>query len=246
MKTLLLVNTGNDEDIIKESLLHNERFFDDIIVCDCQSEDSTVEIIKSLNLEKLKFYSVNYEAKFQWAFNWSMIEPLRYLYDYIIVLDADEFIKADNLDELLTIPNNLVANLKWECYVPEHDVFSDFKKNITHRRTIESLSCQKIVFTQTMHGTPTLGGHYLHDANGHKIKSYDLKSIKLAHFPVRSRQQWNKKVERFSKLFGDFDRSQGYQSRNRPIIHTEEDLKNIALHYIERFENQELIYDPLK
>ena len=27
MKTLLLVNTGNDGDIIKESLIHNEKFF---------------------------------------------------------------------------------------------------------------------------------------------------------------------------------------------------------------------------
>ena len=246
MKTLLLVNTGNDEDIIKESLLHNERFFDDIIVLDRKSEDSTFEIINSLDLKKLKAYSIFYEGHLQWAVVWSVIEPLRHLYDYIIVLDADEFIKADNLDELLSIPNDMVANIPWQCYVPDNDVFCDFKKNITSRRTVESNSCHKMVYTQNMKGTPTLGNHYLHDSTGHKIPFYYLKTIKLGHFPVRSRKQWNKKIENFTKIFGNFDSTQCHHSRNKPLIHTIDELKIIALDYIEHLDNQEIIYDPVK
>lgn len=243
MKTLLLVNTGNDADIIKESLQHNERFFDKIIVLDRESKDATVDQVKSLNSDKIVVMDAYYEHAHQFHINSSILESYKNQFDYYIILDADEFIVAENLDELLDIPQGYVGNMPWKCYVPLVDTYSNVKENITMRRTIEPAGCHKIVKPNSTEGIPSLGSHYLHSGNA-RVPAIDLKTISLAHFPVRSREQYNRKIEFFKNL--QLDPSQITHLRNKEKITTLTELREKAINYVEYIENQTLVYDPVK
>lgn len=248
MRTLLIVNTGNDIDIIEESLLHNEKFFDNIIVADRQSYDGTVEVVKKLmeTHPKISFIDTNYEPEYQWTWLVTALQTHKNNYDYIVFLDADEFIRAKDLSEFDTIPDNSVGMLKWQCYIPEKDVFKDFKKNITHRRTKEKEDWHKLVYPTRNNVIPSNGNHYCKFLDGNHVPMVEL-NIKLAHFTVRSKWQINRKIKFWKDVMAGKDKTFCSHIRNMEEITTDEQLRQSAIDYGDYFlEGQEVIYDPVE
>ena len=81
-------------------------------------------------------------------------------------------------------------------------------------------------------GSLTLGNHYLHQGeDGHRAAMYELKTIFLAHYPVRSITQINKKIEFISNLFKDLDKELAHQTRTYEKIETLENLIDKAIVY---------------
>lgn len=248
MKTLLIVNTGNDIDIIEESLIHNEKFFDNVIVADRQSYDGTVEVVKELmkTYPKISLIDTNYEPEYQWTWLITALQTHKNNYDYIVFLDGDEFIKAEDLSEFSSIPENSVGMLKWQCYIPEKDVFKDFKKNITYRRTKEKEDWHKLVYPTRNDVVPSNGNHYCKTLVGEMVPMVEL-SIKLAHFPVRSKEQVNKKIRFWKKQMENKDKTFVAHIRNMKEITTDAELKHQAIIYGDYYiEGQEVIYDPVE
>lgn len=254
MRYFLLVNTGNDADIIKESLTHNEKFFDRIHVLDNGSKDNTVAEIVSLNNPKISIMRADNFPPYalpvmqqQIISSINQYEIFRNVDDYFIILDADEFIVAENLEELHAIPKSKVGAIPWKCYVPENNVYSDVKKNITKRRTIEPEGCHKVVIPRyTKFNNLLLGGHYVHDHEGTRIPHIMLKTISIAHFPVRYIEQYNKKIDFFrSADLSWLNKEQLIHLINTPKIQTVEELIEIATNYCGSIKQQTLIYDPV-
>ena len=248
MKTLLIVNTGNDIDIIEESLLHNEKFFDNIIVADRQSYDGTVEIVHKLMeiYPKISFIDTNYEPEYQWTWLVTALQTHKDSYDYIVFLDGDEFIKAEDLSEFDQIPENSVGMLKWQCYVPMEDVFSNFKSNIKYRRTLEKSDWHKLVYPTKNNVIPSNGNHYCKTLTGEEVPMVEL-FIKLAHFPVRSKEQVNKKIRFWKSEMQNKDKTFVSHIRNMKEITTNDELRNQAICYGgDLIEGQSVIYDPVK
>jgi hypothetical protein len=247
MKTLLLVNTGNDGDIIKESLIHNEKFFNKIIVLDRESLDNTISEIKSLNNPKISIIKTDaYLIHMQPLLNKLTLLNIVKDYDYYMILDADEFIVADSLEELNNIPKDQVGIISWRCYIPDNDVYNNFKENITTRRTIEPIGCHKVIIPSKTNVLLTLGNHYVNDSIGARITSIMLKTITLAHFPVRSREQINRKIDFFNKeSLINLNSEQAIHLISNPRIETIEQLREKAINYISNMPGQKLIYEPV-
>ena len=80
----LVVNTLNEENSIKDCINSASKWVDEIIVCDMQSEDKTVEIASSLG------------AKIIYHERTGFVEPARFhaiseaSHEWVLVLDADE------------------------------------------------------------------------------------------------------------------------------------------------------------
>jgi glycosyltransferase involved in cell wall biosynthesis len=76
--------------------LESLRNFGEVFVIDSQSEDATVEVARSYNAKVVQFfYKGGWPKKRQWA-----LENLAFLYDWILLIDADEAMTADLAEEI--------------------------------------------------------------------------------------------------------------------------------------------------
>jgi glycosyltransferase involved in cell wall biosynthesis len=76
--------------------LESLRNFGEVFVIDSQSEDATVEVARSYNAKVVQFfYKGGWPKKRQWA-----LENLALLYDWILLIDADEAMTADLAEEI--------------------------------------------------------------------------------------------------------------------------------------------------
>lgn len=248
------MNTGNDAEIIGESLTHNEKFFNKIVIMDRNSQDDTVNVIESLNNSKITIHvQEDYSSRLQPILNQSILELYIDEYDYYFILDADEFIVADNLDEIKNIPKGQFGTMPWKCYVPDGNVFKDFKKNITKRRILEKEGYYKIVIPSSTRCILSVGNHSVYDYDAFifnhviELPSYELETISIAHFPIRSIKQFNKKIEFFSNLdYSGLNDNVCNHLRNKKKIKTIKQLREEALNFNGKIDNNQTVYDPVK
>jgi glycosyltransferase involved in cell wall biosynthesis len=100
IKVSVIILTQNEEDNIKHTLSSVSQYFDQIIVVDSFSKDSTVDIIKSF--DKVQLYQNHFDS---WADqrNW-IISNADIKNEYIFFVDADELVTSEfcfELSELL-------------------------------------------------------------------------------------------------------------------------------------------------
>ena len=74
----------------------------------------------------------------------------------------------------------------------------------------------------------------------------ELETISVAHFPVRSREQYNRKID----FFNNIDRTglnedQITQYKNQSYVDTVDELKDRAINYRGIIEGQQVIEDPV-
>jgi hypothetical protein len=208
-KLIGLAMVRNESDIVESFVRHNVLFLDELHVVLQPCTDATLAILNALVAEGLPL-----TIRADGGSHFRQGEILtRYSKDLlrkqgdnvVIVLDADEFIKAPSkaklLEVLAAVPDDWLACWRWQSYVPTVDVeltHEPVLRSITHRLRDERQTTKMIltgVFARRDELALSDGSHRAFSTIPNEtVKVANLKNLALAHFPVRSRDQIMRKV----------------------------------------------------
>ena len=154
-KISVVINTYNAERDL-ERVLEAVKDFDEVLICDMESTDNTLDIAKKYGCRIVTFERKTY----------NIVEPAREFaihearFDWVLVVDADEIvtpelkeylyrrIKEDDCPDGLYIPRkNYFMGRFMRCHYPDH-ILRFFRKDKTHWPPI-------------IHCTPVVNGHHL-------------------------------------------------------------------------------------
>jgi Glycosyl transferase family 2 len=200
----------NEQDIIEPFVRHNLRFLDSLLVLDNGSVDNTRTILTELTKE-FRGLVIGEDDKFahtQSARTTRMFRSahLTYKPDYIIPLDADEFLGVPDRSLFWTalkpIPPGGYGLMPWRTFVLTPGTVSisaeDPPKSLQWRRREESPMFHKIVVRPDGLDVSDLviehGNHVVKSVSGRSIPFVNLEGLCLMHVPVRSRDQFITKV----------------------------------------------------
>jgi len=213
MKKLAVVSMiKNESDIIELFVRINIRQVDVIYIIDHQSTDGTAAIIERLKLEFPQLHSITWEdAQFQQAV--AITSVVRHIanlniVDYIIPLDADEFLaptnKGTTVKEAIenAIDSTKIGLGAWATYCPINDCYFDTPAplyNNFRRRKIEPLQYFKVVIGNEF-AKDCIVSEGNHTAINNKYQTPAIRlPIEIQHVPIRSPAQIIKK-----SLFGSY------------------------------------------
>lgn len=127
----------NEEKVLARCLDSVEKLFDEIIICDTGSNDSTKEIAAEYTKN---IYDFEWCDDFSAARNFAFSKATK---DYIVWLDADDIINNENLDKLLSLKKHLSSNvdivmLPYVTAFDENDkpAFSFYRERIIKNNTL--------------------------------------------------------------------------------------------------------------
>lgn len=192
-------------DIIELFVKINSRHLDHIFIVDHCSSDPTREILTKLKSEgyPLTIYSYD-QHDFQQSkvITW-LVRHIAGLgnYDYIITLDADEFInpKSDSFAESVrsAIPQGKCGHIRWESFVPistEYYISEAPLFEIFRQRCIESPQFYKVIISQEVaYNCVVTEGNHFATIGGQVVDCLPVNST-LQHVPVRSADQLKAKA----------------------------------------------------
>jgi hypothetical protein len=200
----------NEQDIIEPFVRHNLRFLDSLLVLDNGSADNTWEILKELTKEfrGLVLGQDDEFAHTQSARTTRMFRSAQLTYnpDYIMPLDADEFIGVAERSAfwaiLQQIPHGGYGLMPMRTFVITPDTVTisaeDPPRSLQWRRREESPVFYKIVLRPDGQDVNDLviehGNHHVKSVCGREIPCVKLEELSLMHVPVRSRDQFIAKV----------------------------------------------------
>jgi SAM-dependent methyltransferase len=201
-----LTMVKNEQDIIEPMLRHNAALLDALIVLDNGSVDDTRTIALALARE-LGNVVVTDSAKFGYTQGERMTRLLHaaqsaYFADFVLFLDADEFIGATNRTtfhaELAKIPPGGFGAIAWRNFVLTDDTpIADPPNGLTHRRVAEALPVYKTVLRLDGVFQPDLvvgrGSHAV-TRLGTPLSGVILPDLPLWHFPIRGHAQLTAKA----------------------------------------------------
>ena len=208
MKVVSITMVKNEVDIIESFIRYHLNIVDEMIILDNCSSDETPVIINKLIGEGLPvifltdlnnnfMHSVKMDILLDKAFN-------EHEADIVCVLDGDEFLISTNNINPRDILENLDLNeyylAKWITYVPtENDSYDFFiPKRITHVRDETLERFYKVIVTKEVYNNFSpkleLGSHDLIFPNEETPKKNTDFNLRIAHFPIRSREQCMSKV----------------------------------------------------
>jgi hypothetical protein len=207
MKTAGLAMVRNEADIIESFVRYNLQYLDELIIVLHSCHDETPQIVEQLQREGLPVSVLhNHELAFRKA-HWMNKTAREVLTakraDWLIMLDADEFIKVpsrDYLDRALaSTPEDAAPVLRWQSYVPTPEDAVDEPhplRRIQHRCAVEPTAICKVAIRPTFHLDHTLtiaeGNHGVVRRLGNvetPIRHVTFQDLVLAHLPVRSAGQ---------------------------------------------------------
>jgi hypothetical protein len=193
----------NECDIIELFARINTRVFDHLFVLDDGSTDTTTEILELLRHEGLpltvwRCQTLGYE---QASATLDAVRRVAALgaYDWIMPLDADEFVERATLrDELAQCGGCDCAKLLWRTYVPVSERFSELDAPLWsafRARSFEPVAYGKVVLSAKVARRAVLqrGNHEAYHPSGRELQARVL-ATRLAHVPVRSSDQIVSKV----------------------------------------------------
>mgnify|MGYP001157925244 CR=1 FL=1 len=193
----------NEADIIEAMVRHNLGFLDGLHIIDNDSADATPDILEALAIEfsgRLTWEIDRRTGHLQTAFVNAALGPLlaRTGATQIVLLDADEFVRADPAvfrEMLLAV--RLPVLLPWVTYVPTANDDASVlnpSERITHRRRRERQQFYKVTVPAHLVGKVRVmpGNHRLRGAG--EDAAIKPEGLSLAHFPVRSVEQLTSKV----------------------------------------------------
>jgi hypothetical protein len=200
-KIAIVSMVKNESDIIELFLKINIRIADRIYIIDHSSNDGTFEISKEIqkNNPNIEIFSYSKKDFNQSQVITSIVKSIasKNIFDYIIPLDADEFIDAIDNQYFInivqtTINKNEAGLIPWETYCPISSNFFETEAplfNCFRKRSNEPRQFYKII----------LGNEYAKDCiiseGNHSALSkiygspHKLIGINLKHAPVRNQYQ---------------------------------------------------------
>ena len=205
----------NEADIVESFVRHNLRVLDGLVVVDHGSIDGTSEILAALIAEGLPL-EVERDASLEYLQSEIMSRTVRHAFargtaDFVIALDADEFLKLHSrslLEQVLAgLPPGLHALVQWQTYVPRFDgrTGRDPLALAKRRLVTERHGLYKAMVARTFADDPQAviaGGNHLvlpsadHSPEANPVRHAKLAAevVALAHLPVRSGRQLANKI----------------------------------------------------
>jgi Glycosyl transferase family 2 len=198
----------NEQDIIEPFVRHNLKFLGSLWVMNNGSTDNTWEILKQLSQEFSSLVILQ-DAEFAHSQSPRMTRMLRSVHstcnpDFVMPLDADEFIGADEAEFfalLRNIPCGGYGLVPWRTFVATPDVVrfaDDPPRALPWRRRKELPVFYKIILRTSDLDVDDLviehGNHHVSAISGRELSRVVLDQLPLLHFPVRSRDQFIAKI----------------------------------------------------
>ena len=193
----------NEADIIEAMVRHNLGYLDQLHVVDNESADATPEILAALQSEfgeRLSWTVDRRGGHQQQAMTNELLPDLAQRTDaaQVVLLDADEFIRAEPEFFRSTLrASDMPVQLKWVNYVPtaeDDQAERNPVARIRHRRRREVMKWGKITVPRGLIGHAQVGAGNHSLLLGTRVRFMTDPGLKLAHFPIRSREQLISKV----------------------------------------------------
>lgn len=204
-RILGICSVKNEQDIIESFVRHSLRFVDNLMVLDNGSVDDTKAILNSLagefgNLTVLEDDSFGNPQSARMT-RLARTGQSAYDPEYILPLDADEFLDVTDKSELgrifEKIPRDGYGLIPWRTFVLTPDTVRECGVNLPSsmhwRRRAEAPLYQKVVIRSGGRTNSDFviehGSHTISAPSGREVPSVPLDGLNLLHFPVRSRDQ---------------------------------------------------------
>ncbi|MGA2545277.1 MAG: glycosyltransferase family 2 protein [Rectinemataceae bacterium] len=207
-RIIAISTVKNEADIIEAFVRHTLAFADNLVILDNGSTDGTLGILRALEERcGLPIEIVEDPSPGHWL--WRRMTRLmrefavdKYGADWILCLDADEFIHAkspmDLRAELFSLSGP--ASIELRTYVPDYED-SPTELNpvlrMCHRLAEEVQKWSKVIIPRTIaeqeNAQLTQGNHSV-TVEGKAISMAPIESSILAHFPIRDAQQYASKI----------------------------------------------------
>ncbi|MGD1253687.1 glycosyltransferase family 2 protein [Mycobacterium seoulense] len=198
----------NEADVIEAFVRHNLSFMDAVAIVDNDSVDDTRQILVRLQREGLPVILFDdpivghFQAEIVTAVYRRVVPKFRPR--FVFLLDADEFIVAASREalyaQLRAMRPGTQAQYRWRTYIPaptgpEGDA-SDPLRSITHRRAEERAWWKPIIVTKPKIDMKLRIKQGNHGATyrGRSLRKVKLRDVTIAHFPVRSVDQFTSKI----------------------------------------------------
>ncbi len=195
----------NEVDIIEPFIRHNKRFVNHMILLDNDSIDDTRNIIKKIaqEIEGISFTDIM-GAKYTqsaWMTTFLLRVQTSFFADFVIFLDADEFIAATDRDAFLAaldaIPRKGCGLIRWRNHVlhptDTNTGHGDPPRSLPWRRKKEHAPRAKVVLRLDRLVPDGLvvaqGNHSATTPGTGVLPEHELAGIYLKHFPVRGTDQ---------------------------------------------------------
>ncbi len=195
MTVVAIGRTKNEMDLVEQWVRHTLAHVDRLIVQD-NSEDGTPEILHALVREGLPLTVLpeSTVGDFQARNSTQLMNWAAESADWVVMLDADEFIKSERpLRELMahTTTDWGVYQLPWQTYVYYGDSAGG-PLYMPKRLKAEATQYSKVLVAKevALEGKLCKGAHLVY---GHE-NAPTLADVYLAHYPIRSRAQWELKA----------------------------------------------------
>ena len=239
----LCMITKNEENYLEQCLDSVKDFADEIIIADTGSEDNTKEICKKFG-PKTKFFDFKWVDDFSAARNESLKHATK---DWILILDADELIDAENKNKIKDAIQNAEKNcvgfsIEQRSYIKE--ISEGARKNNSDFAPAKDFSFY-IPNNMVRIFRNNLGiefKHRIHELVEESIKEKNLQykktDIIIHHFgSVKDSKFMSEKVEQYSKLIikqlQDNQKSARYNYQAARMYILKKDFKN-AIGYFEK------------
>ena len=253
----------NEADIIETMIRHNLCYLDRLRIVDNGSADSTAFIVRRLQDEFGERLELKQDAQHGHQQTKIINETLcdtKFTKDagQIVLLDADEFIKADR-DHFRTtlMEKRSPILLPWVSYIPSsEDDQTEVNPiaRIRHRKAREKPQFFKVTVPSELLGRSWVrpGSHSIRSKMP-GFESEQMPGLSLAHYPVRTCEQliskvligtWNIRL-RHSKTKGEA--KQWREIADRIVsgwLPTEADLQDLSLNYLSK-KPSPILLEPL-
>lgn len=259
----------NESDIIEAFIRYHTAILDGMVILDNGSTDNTVEIISKLIEEKLPVYLIfddnpSFEqSKITTDLLYSTIRNFNP--EFVIPLDADEFLMTESKDNVRkelenSLFNNALHYLGWITYVPTQSDDSlelNVLKRIRKRRLKQYNHSQKIIIHTSIAKQKDLlieqGNHDI-IIDSCDITKIQLSNLHLAHYPIRSIQQFKSKhlvgwlaniARKEHVLFDWYDYYNCIKTNDNVSM---DELTQMALYYgvLDKSQNIQIIESPIE
>lgn len=194
----------NEADIIEAFVRHNLHYLDSIHLIENGSQDKTPQVLARLQAEGLPLQvTTDPGFKYNQAFRTTALyrQALQAGADFVVPLDADEFIQAPSREQfrflLETIPPNGIGKWRWRTCVPTDLTATALEQRFAKARRHENPHHSKVILRAPRRHDPSLEimqGSHNATRSGRRLRAVIFEDMHLAHLPVRSIPQLTRKV----------------------------------------------------